>query len=353
MRARIVGLGQWLPTEVRDNSAWPVEFAQRGRSSSHRELVDIDPGQSSPEDQIALRYFASEAQDPFLGTTRRRVAAPDMTAPEAEALAGAQALEQAGIRADELDVIISWAAVPERIVPASATKVAHILGASRAYAFGMDAACATPIAQLEVASALIEAGRAKRVLLTQSHLITRAFPMMHPASPNVGDAATAMLVCGADEPSLLASFARTHGEYYSAVTWCRGSENDAPWWEAGPAFYLGSQDRAAAGRLVRSTVRIAAETIRDLLSLARIAAGDVEVLVSIQPRRWIPQAIAEALGVSILAPQTFDELSHLGGCGVLTNLIHAKNIGFLKPGTRIVLYAQGAGFTRAAALIRW
>lgn len=353
MQARIVGLGQWIPPEVRDNSAWPAEFVTRGRRSPDRELVDVDAADSSPEDRIALDYFAAESADPFLGTTRRHIAPASMTAPEAEAYAGEQALQQAGVGARELDVIISWSAVPDRIVPASAAKVAHILNATSAYAFGMDAACATPIAQLEVASALIQAGRAKRVLLTQSHLITRTFPLLHPASPNVGDAATAMLICAGEEPSLLASIGRTHGEYYEAVTWRRGSDGDTPWWEAGPAFYLGSHDREAAAKLVRSTVRIAADTIRELMPLAGLAIDEVEVLASVQPRRWIPKAIAEALGVSIQVPQTFDELAHLGGCGVLTNLIHAQHTGTLKPGTHIVLYAQGAGFTRAAALIRW
>jgi 3-oxoacyl-[acyl-carrier-protein] synthase III len=100
-------------------------------------------------------------------------------------------------------------------------------------------------------------------------------------------------------------------------------------------------------------VRFAATTVRELLTLAQSSTDKVQVLVSIQPRRWIPKAIAEALGASWYVPQTFDELAHLGGCGLIANLIHASNTGVLKPGTSIVLYAQGAGFTRAAALLRW
>jgi 3-oxoacyl-[acyl-carrier-protein] synthase-3 len=322
VRAHIAGLGEWLPETVRDNTAWPEEFVARARASEQRELVEVEPEAFCEADRIALRHFERESKDPFLGTTRRRVAAPDMTAPEAETLAARAALLDAGISASELDVVLSWAAVPERIVPPSAPKVAHSLGAERAYAVGMDAACATPITQLEMAAALIESGRARSVLLTQSHLVTRTFAMMHPASPNVGDAATAMVVTASEKAGVRLTHARTHGEYYSSVTWCRGKDSDPPWWEAGPAYYLGSQNRHQAQELVRSTVRIAADTLRETLERAKFSLADVQVLASVQPRRWIPEAIADALnaGTSLFAPQTFDELAHLGGCGLVTNL---------------------------------
>ncbi len=353
MKARIAGLGQWLPTEIRENSAWPAEFASRARASESRELVDVDNAAFGPADRIALRHFASEAGDPFLGSRRRRIAPKDITAPEAEALAAQAALADAGLDAGELDAVFSWAAVPERIVPPSAPDVARRIGAERAYAVGMDAACATPLTQLETAAALIESGRARHILLTQSHLITRAFPLMHPASPNVGDAATAMVVSAAEQAGIQITHARTHGEYYSAVTWCRSKDADPPWWEAGPQYYLGSQNREQAQELMRGTIRIAAETITQLLERARVPLQEIDVLASVQPRRWVPEAIREALDARFEAPQTFDELCHLGGCGVVTNLISARQAGLIAPGVKIVLYAQGAGFTRAATLVCW
>lgn len=352
MSASITGLGQWLPEEVRENSWWPSEFLTRARGFQ-RELVDVEPEAGTPADAIACRHFQHEQEDPFLGTTRRRVAPPTMTAPEAEALAAEQALQEAGIDASRVDAIFSWAAVPERIVPPSAPKVAELLNAYRAYAVGLDAACASPILQLEVASSLIEAGRAQHVLLTQSHLITRAFARMHPASPNVGDAATAMVVSRAEGRGVGLTHSVTHGQYYPAVTWCRGKDNDTPWWQAGSNFYLGSQDKRGAQELVLGTVRLAAETIRELAERSHTTLQDIDLLACVQPRRWVPQAIAEALGLRCAAPQTFDELAHLGGCGVIVNLRAAREQGLLRPGSSVILYAQGAGFTRAAALVSW
>jgi 3-oxoacyl-[acyl-carrier-protein] synthase III len=54
-----------------------------------------------------------------------------------------------------------------------------------------------------------------------------------------------------------------------------------------------------------------------------------------------------------VAPQTFERYAHLGGAGAVANLIAAREAGLLGPGALCVMYAQGAGFTRAAAAVRF
>jgi 3-oxoacyl-[acyl-carrier-protein] synthase-3 len=352
MKARILGLGQWFPETIRSNDAWPASFATLSLASSDRELLDVVPDRATADDLIALRHFQLEARDPFLGTKRRRVADSTDTAPQAEAQAARRALDDAGLRAEEVDTLLSWAAVPERITPCSAPKVAHLLGAQRCLAFGIESACASVIMQLQVAAALIESGRARKVLLTQSHLITESFSMLRPASPNIGDAATAMVLGPDERPGVVEIAGQTHGEYYDSVTWRRGKA-DPSWWKAGPATYLGTLNPTQAHDLVLSSVRIAAQTVRELMTQARLTVSDIDLLCSVQPRRWLPEAIVEALGCSAPAPQTFEEYAHLGGCGVVVNLIRGRELGLLGPGKKVVLYAQGAGFTRSAALVVW
>jgi 3-oxoacyl-[acyl-carrier-protein] synthase III len=349
--ARISGLGAWLPETVRENSAWPPDFAARTRRSEKRELVDLGLETGTPSDHVALRHFAAEMNDPFLGTTRRRIADDRLTAPEAEANAARAALADAGLHAREIDVVISYSAVPERILPPGAPKVAWLLGATRARALSVDAACASTIAALDVATAMVEARRATHVLVTQSHLMTRLFPLLHPASPNVGDAAAAFVVSAADQPGILAIRAQAHGEYYDAVTYCRDRVEDPPWWQPGAGYYLGSRNRQQAEALVLQTVRIATETVLEVLAQANVPLQTVEALASVQPRGWVPGAIVETLGGTMRAPQTFDELAHLGGAGVILNLLEARRLGHVRSGSRVVLYAQGAGFVRGAALV--
>jgi 3-oxoacyl-[acyl-carrier-protein] synthase-3 len=360
VKAGIVGIGEYRPSTVRTNDAWPADFAARVAASTRTELTDVRAGSTGDAcDVLVARHLASEDGDVFLGASRRRVADASMNATDAEAIAARSALAEAGIDPEDVDVLVSWAAVPDRPTPPSAPRVAHLIGAKRATAMGLDVGCATITGQLLFAAALIESGRARNVLLTSSHFITRTFPLEHPASPSVGDIANAVVVAPVERPGILTVFGVTHGEYYDAVTWRRSKENDTPWFEAGGAMYLGSYDRDAVRRIVRDTVRFGADTVREAAARAGIAVGDIDVLCSVQPRRWIPSAIAEVLGLSPdVAPQTFDELSHLGGCGVVTNLLEARRRGMLAPRSDgraplVCMYAQGAGFTRAAAIVRW
>jgi 3-oxoacyl-[acyl-carrier-protein] synthase-3 len=363
MRASVLGLGQWLPEAVRANDAWPREF---GAAAHMTELTDVSAGASGDAcDRIVARYVASEHGDPFLGTTRRRVADATMTACEAEALAARAALADAHIDARDVDVVLSWSLVPDHPMPASAPRVAHLVGASRALGMAADAACASSVTQLLLASALVESGQARVVLLTQSHLATRTFPFGHPASPNVGDAATAIVVGASERPGILATVGVSHGEHYDAVVWRRDKENDTPWHEAGGRMFMGSYARESARRLIQDTVRFGADTVRDAAARAGVEVAQLDVIAAVQPRRWVPGAIAEVLGLEASrAPQTFDDLAHLGGCGVVTNLIAARESARPRQGARAegasprqppvlaALYAQGAGFTRAAAIVR-
>lgn len=355
MRAGILGLGSFLPDTVRENADWPSDFAGRQSSRFGSELADVRAGDADPCDAILARHLASEADDPFRGTTRRRVAAAAMSSAQAEAIAGERALADAGVAASDIDLVLSWAMVPDRITPPTGPRVAHLVGAKRAAGIGMDAACATAIAQLVLASAMIESGRARHVLLTQSHLIARANPMDHPVSPLVGDAASAIVLGPSEKRGVGVVHMVSQGEYHDAVTWVRGrDEEEAPWFEAGASFFPGSRDRAMVKALSSKLVHVARDTIGELLGRARRTIDSVDVLACTQPRRWFPAAVAESVGLPVArAPHTFDELAHIGGVAPVMNLLEARRRGMLVPGATVLLYGMGAGITRAAALLTW
>jgi 3-oxoacyl-[acyl-carrier-protein] synthase-3 len=358
MHARIAGLGQWFPERVRHNQDWPDAFrAASQKRQGDRTLVDVpSEGETDLHREIVARCLAAENDDPFLGGRERRIAEPGASSAAAEASAAEAALRDAGGAPADVDANISWALVPDRLMPSNACRVAHLLGAERAWASTLDAACESPIAQLTVAAALIESGRARAVLLTQSHLVSPIFPLMHPASPCVGDGATAMVVLASEQPGILLTHAMTHGEDYAAVVWCRDKDpgRDVSWWEPGGAFFMGSHDQEATRRLMQDTVRLGATTVQELAARARFPVSDIEVLASIQPRGWVPGAIAEGLRLPVrVAPNTYERFAHLGGAGPVANLLKAREDGSLRPGALAVMYAQGAGFTRGAAAIRW
>ena len=354
MRAKIAGLGSFLPPKVRSNADWPTSFVGRQTSRYGSELNEVGAATvSDPCDAIVARHLAKEGDDPFRGATLRRVADPEMTSAEAEALAGSRAIQDAGIDPKEIDLVLSWAMVPDRVTPPTSPRVAHLVGATRAAGIGLDVACATAVAQMMLGASMIESGRARHVLLTQSHLIARANPLDHPTSPLVGDAASAIVLGPSEKTGVGVAHMISHGEYHEAVTWARGRDDrEAPWWESGPEYTPGTRNREQAKMLGTKLVHFGRDTITELLDRARTTIDSIDVLASTQARRWFPAAVAESVGLDPKkAPDTFDELAHIGGCGVVINLMEARARGMLQEGSRALCYGMGAGVTRAALLI--
>lgn len=355
MNAAVVGIGTWLPEQVRTNAAWPPTFYERTLQPGDRTFNDIPAPLDERAAAIVERDLAAEALDPMLGATRRHLADASLSSAQAEAHAGRAALLDAGIDPLDVDLVLSYAIVPDRVAPQTGPAVAHLLGARRAQAIAIETACASSLSQLEIALAYVRAGLAKHVLLTQSHLVLRAFPLLHPACPGLGDAASALVVSRGPGLSILSTFGQTHGEHAISVTWVRGNDeaSDIPWWCAGGALRIGSRDPEGAKFLMRETVNFGADAIRQAAHRAQIDVERIAVLASVQPRGFMPGAIAEHLGLAReRAVATYDQIAHVGACGPIFNLSAARKQGRLESGALVALYGQGAGFTRAAAILR-
>jgi 3-oxoacyl-[acyl-carrier-protein] synthase III len=218
----------------------------------------------------------------------------------------------------------------------------------------MDAACATGLVQIATAAALVQSGQARNVLLTQSHLLLKTFPLLHPAAPGLGDAATAVVVGATGRFPIVQTVGQTHGEFYRAVTWIRGSDDatDTPWWRAGSEFRVGSRDKESAKVLQRDTVTYGANTLRHLVKEAGVDMERVGLLASVEPRGWVPRAMCEVLGLdSRSVYSVYSRRGHLGACGPIANLEGACRERRLENGTLLALYAQGAGFTTMGVLL--
>lgn len=350
----IVGIGTWLPETVRLNDAWPRSFAERAAARGDRTFNDIPPSEDLESAAIVARDLEAETRDPFLGAKARRVADASTTAAEAEGRAGLAALRDAGLAPADVDLLLSYSIVPDRLTPSTATSVAHGIGATRAVAFGMDAACASSVTQLDIARAYITAGLARTVLLVQSHLLLRTLEMEHPASPGLGDGASAMVVTAGTGLTIRSTYSFTHGDQATAVTWVRGQDDltDLPWWKAGGDFRPGTRAPERVKTLMRDTVTYGANTIRSAAERASVSVADLGTIVSVQPRGFVPHAIAERLGLArSCAVTTYEDIAHLGACGPVFNLARARTLGRTGRGALIAMYGQGAGFTRAAAIL--
>ncbi len=355
MNISIIGLGTWLPEDIRTNDAWPASFgAREPTSGDERVFNDIPPSEDPEAARILERDLAAEAEDPFLGAVQRHVARETDSAREAESIAALRALADAKRSPEDVDIVISYSLVGDRISPTSSTAVAHRIGAKGALGFGVDATCATGLIQLDLAHALVASGRARTVLLTQSHLLLRATPLLHPAAPGLGDAASAVVITRGDGLTIRGSHAVSHGEFAESVLWRRGGapDEDPRWWKAGGDHRLGSHDLGGVKYLMRETVSFGAKTVSEAANKARVPVSSIDVLAAVQPRGFIPGAIAERLGhPRETAVITYGEIAHVGACGPIFNLAKARELGRLDVGRHAALYAQGAGFTRAATVL--
>jgi 3-oxoacyl-[acyl-carrier-protein] synthase-3 len=337
---------------VRDNAAWPADFAAHVRARPPEVFTHVTTREGDPCAAIVQRHLAAEGGDAFVGTHVRRVADAQTDIASAQAHAARAALADAGLSAADVDVVLSVGYLPDRPAIPCAPRVMKELGIEHAAGFDVDTAYASALSQLALARSLVEAGQARHVLLTQAHLVTRAVPLLHPASPNFGDLATALVVGPGAEPGVLALAARTYPEYADALVWAR--DDARPWWAAGGDYTLGSLDAGATERVISGTVKMARDALLGVCREAGVAPASVRALCCVQPRGWLPAAIAEAAGFATdSACSSFAELAHVGASGPVANLLVARRTPGLSRGDVVAFYAQGAGLTSVAALVRW
>lgn len=356
-KAGILGFASWFPETIRKNNEWPQAFIENFKNKSLNEELNtfVNLRAEDTDNAMVIQYLQTEMGDPFFGTRHRRIASEKTTSVDAETFAAESVLKKTGVKANDISIVMSYATLPDRIMPAGANAVAYNVGATRAHCIGIDTACASTLSQMMLAQSLIESGQANYVLMVQSHVVLRGWPMLHPASPNVGDGATAVLMGPSDKHRIVGSYGVSHGEHYATVTYTRGKEDDSAWWlPSEKGFYMGSHDSVKAKELIMNTISAGKDTIQHAIKSSRHAVTDIGVVVSVQPRKWVPEAIARALSLPpTTAVQTFEEYAHLGPCGIIANLEEAERKSMLNPGTVVAMYAQGAGFCRASVIVEW
>jgi 3-oxoacyl-[acyl-carrier-protein] synthase III len=145
------------------------------------------------------------------------------------------------------------------------------------------------------------------------------------------------------------------GSLAGGVTWQFKHAPNAVWWrDAQGPVHPGSDDPMAARFIAKSVLSYAIDTIRQLCAETSIEIDTVSAIGLIQPMVWFRDAVADGLGISPeRVPSTYGRYSYVGGAGIVANLLEARRLGLLHDGARVLLYGNGAGVTRYAALLNW
>jgi 3-oxoacyl-[acyl-carrier-protein] synthase-3 len=327
------------------DTASSLLHAPPARERALRTAGIVGLGAALPERRVASAEIAARVGVDLdwitrrTGIAQRRYAAPGERVSDLAVAAGRAALLDAGIDASEVDMVLVATLAADEITPATAPLVAHELGTINAAAIDVGAACAGAIAALGHATAWIEAGRARNVLVIGAEILTRFVDFDdRRTAPLFGDGAGALVVSGDADGRIGPFVLGSDGAAASAIRATR--ERGVLEMEGHETFLM------AVHRLATSTEQV--------LEQAGLWLGDVDLFVYHQANGRILSAVAERLGVA--GERVFDCIAQLGNtsaASVPLALVEAQRAGALTPGARVVLGAVGAGLVWGATVITW
>ena len=248
-----------------------------------------------------------------------------------------RALERAGRRGQEIDLLVLATTTPDQAVPATSSWVHHKLGC-RGAAFDLNAACAGFVYGLVTAVSLLDAGH-ERALVVGSDTLSQITDQQDRSTAILfGDGAGAVVVEATEgEPLILAHDLGLDGSL-TPILYC----------DKGGYIYM--EGREVFRRAVRATV----ESAERVLKQADVSAEDIALFVPHQANIRIIDAMGARLGID---PARFAIcLDHTGNtsaasCGIA--LAEAADAGRLHDGDLVLFSGFGAGMTWASAVVRW
>jgi 3-oxoacyl-[acyl-carrier-protein] synthase-3 len=256
------------------------------------------------------------------------------------AAAGRQALDEAGVDAEELDLVLVATVAPDEILPNAAPLVARELGATRAGAMDVGAACTGFLSGLALAAAQVEGGRSEKVLVIGADLLSRFVDKT--------DRGTAALFADGAGAAVVAP-SNGGGRIGDIVLQCDGS---------GAASIRASHEEQIIHMQGHDTFKAAVQRMSESSLEAARRAGlgleDIDLFVYHQANARILAAVGERLGLDgERVINCIDRYGNTSSATLPIALVDARERGMLEPGMHVLLAAFGAGFTWGAGVIEW
>jgi 3-oxoacyl-[acyl-carrier-protein] synthase III len=288
-----------------------------------------------------------------LGIRERRVAAGDQSTSDLAVQAGTRALENAGVDASELDMIILATATPDRMAPATAPKVQHRIGARNAAAFDVNAVCAGFIYGLTVGAQFVGTGMSHKVLVIGADTFSRITDWSRRDCVFFGDGAGAVVLAQTDDESgFLCSRLYADGGGYEAFTVpAGGSELPASPETTAAGLHTYRMD----GHLVYETaIQVIPSALRSVLTKSGLQPGDVDHIIPHQPSIRILEESARRIGIPFEKFHTnMDRYANTSSATIPLLLDEVNRSGVIRPGEIVGFVAVGAGWAWGASILRW
>ncbi len=320
LRSTVLGVGAYLPQRVVSNK----ELAAR---------LDTSDEWITERTGIKQRHIAAEGElTSDLGVHAAR-----------------RALQNAGIDATEVDLIICATSTPDETFPATATRIQARLGINDAIVFDMQAVCSGFIYALATADNFLKVGQAKTALVIGAETFSRILDWEDRGTCVLfGDGAGAVVLrampVNGDGRGILSTHLHADGRFHDSLYVDGGPSS------TGTVGHL----RMEGKEVFRHAVEKLTSVVEEALAANGMTGADIDWLVPHQANKRIIDGMARKLGLgSNRVVITVDHHANTSAASIPLALAEAVDDGRLKPGQVVLLEAIGGGLAWGASVIRW
>ncbi len=313
--SRIVGTGSYLPPRIVTNE----EFAKH-----------LDTSDEWIRERTGIR--------------ERRIADEKQTSSDLALEASRKALEAAGTRPEEIDLIVVATSTPDYVFPSTACLLQAKLGVKNCPAFDVQAVCSGFVYALATADSFVRAGMYRRALIVGTEVFSRILDWNDRGTCVLfGDGAGAVVLAAGDRPGVHASVLHADGSQADILSVpgnvCGGRIVGSP--------YL----QMAGSQVFKFAVRVLDEVAHETVRAAGMSVGDIDWLIPHQANVRILEATAKKLGLPAeRLVVTVDHHGNTSAASVPLALDEWVRAGRIKPGHRVMMQGVGGGFTWGAVL---
>ena len=316
--SRIVGTGSYLPEKILTNS-------------------DLEKIVDTSDEWIYTRT----------GIRQRHVAADDQTTSDLALIASRRALEAAGLKPQDIDLVIVATTTADMVFPSTACLLQAKLGVTTGAAFDLQAVCSGFVYALATADQLMKSGQYRHALVVGSEIYSRILDWNDRGTCVLfGDGAGAVVLAPSDKPGIVASRLHADGRFAHILS-VPGSVSKG-------AIHGRPLLQMEGNTVFKFAVKVLAEVADETLAAAGLSRTDVDWLIPHQANVRIIQATARKLGISMEKVVTaVDRHANTSAASVPLALDEAVRDGRIREGQHVLLEGVGGGFTWGAVLVRW
>ncbi len=325
-----------------------------------RNVRIIGTGSYVPETVYTNKYLETIAptNDKWvrenLGVSERRIALPEQATSDLAAQASLRAIENSGLDAEDIDLIIVATATPDRLAPSTAAIVQDKIKAYNAAAFDVAAVCSGFLFGMSIASQFIASGVYNNVLVIGADTFSRITDWSRRDAVFFGDGSGAAVLSHASNDKGFLAFriyTDSRDNKYGFTIPAGGSELPATADTIKDKMHYFDMD----GRGVYdAATKALPKAINQVLEDTNLTINDVDLMVPHQPSINILKKTAELVGLPFEKVMTnMDRYANTSGGTIPILLDELNRGGKIKAGDNLLFAAVGSGWTYGAALIKW